>query len=65
MANMNMGWGCDDYAQTNEDIQAGNTLLSLLGEQDVKSVQIMMKMNMHEILKMRKQFADILGRNRM
>ena len=65
MANMNMGWGCDDYAQTNEDIQAGNTLLSLLGEQDVKSVQIMMKMNMHEILKMRKQFADILGRNGM
>ena len=45
MANMNMGSGCDDYAQTNEDIQAGNTLLSLLGEQDVKSVQEMLKMN--------------------
>ena len=42
---MNMGSGCDDYAQTNEDIQAGNTLLSLLGEQDVKSVQEMLKMN--------------------
>ena len=45
MANMNMGWGCDDYAQTNEDIQAGNTLLSLLGEQDVKSVKEMPEMN--------------------
>ena len=48
-----LGWGGGGCVG-GEDIQAGNTLLSLLGEQDVKSVQEMPKMNMHEILKIKK-----------